>query len=126
MVDRHLGCLHIFATSKWHFNGPWGYICLSIVVSFGYIPNSGFLVSCGSFIPKFPKNLLSVLHPVAFIYIPNNSADDYLFSTPSTSFMDVRLYISLPGCTRTLLSHVVSSSLIGNQTWDPCIGIMGS
>ena len=52
-VDEHLSCFHVLAIIKSAAMNVWVYMSLSIMVFSGYMPSSGIVGSCGSFIPSF-------------------------------------------------------------------------
>ena len=65
-VDEHLGCLHVLAIVNSSAVNIGVHVSFSLIISSGYMPNSGIVGWCGSFIPSFLRNLHSVcvnLHP---------------------------------------------------------------
>ena len=58
-VDAHLGCLAIINSATVNTGV---HLSFSVMVSSGYMPSSGIVGSCASFIPRFLRNLHTVLH----------------------------------------------------------------
>ena len=67
-----------------------GYMCLSILVSSGYMPRSGTARSYGGFIPSFFRNLHTIFHSGCF-NLHSHQQWKSLFSTPSPGFIVCRL-----------------------------------
>ena len=56
-----------------------GFVCLSVLVSSGYMPRSGIAGSYGGFIPSFLRNIQPSSIVTASIYIPTNTARVFPF-----------------------------------------------
>ena len=56
-----------------------GWMCLQIMVFFGYMPRSGIARSCSRSIFRFLRNLRTALHSVAPAYVPTNSIGGFPF-----------------------------------------------
>ena len=67
-----------------------GYICLSTLVSSGYMPRSGIARSYGCFIPSVLRNCLFIV--AVSIYIPTNSARAFPFLHTLSSIYCCRLF----------------------------------
>ena len=59
---RHLGCFHVLAIVNSAALNTWVHVSFSVLVSSGYMPNSGIAGLCCSFIPSFLRNFHTVLH----------------------------------------------------------------
>jgi len=55
------------------------HVSFSIMISSGYMPSSGSVVSNDSFIPSFLRNPHTILHMAVSIYIPTNSTRGFPF-----------------------------------------------
>ena len=53
--DKHLGCFHVLDSVNSAAMNNRIHVCLSILVSPGYMPRSGIAGSYDSFIPSFLK-----------------------------------------------------------------------
>ena len=65
-ADGHLGCFHVPAIINSAVMNIGVHVSFSLIISSGYMPNSGIVGWCGSFIPSFLRNLHNVcvnLHP---------------------------------------------------------------
>ena len=63
-VNRHVGCFHILAIVNSAGMNIGVYLSFWIMVSSGHMPNSAMAGSYGNGIPKFVRNLSTVLHSV--------------------------------------------------------------
>ena len=61
-ADGHLGCFHVLAIINSAALKIGVHMSFSILVSLEYIPSSRIAGPCGSFIPSFLRNLLTILH----------------------------------------------------------------
>ena len=61
-VSGHLGCFHVLAIVNSAAVNIGVHVYFSVMVSSGYMPSRGITGLYGSFIPRFLRNLHSVLH----------------------------------------------------------------
>ena len=61
-VDGHLGCFHVLAIVNTAAMNNGIYVSFSVLVSSGYMPNTGIAGSYGGFIPSFLRILYTVFH----------------------------------------------------------------
>ena len=61
-ANRHLGCFHVLRIINSPVMNTGIHVCLSILVSLGYMPSSGIPASYGCSIPSFLRNLHTGLH----------------------------------------------------------------
>ena len=75
-VNGHLGCFHVLASSAMN-NGI--HVSFSILVSSGYMPQSGIAGSYDGFIPSFKEIPVPSSIVTVSTYIPTNSARGFRF-----------------------------------------------
>ena len=74
-LGGHLGCFHVLAIVNSAAMNIGLHVCFSIMISSGYRSSSGIVGSYGSFIPRFLRNLHTIVSIVVkSIYIPSNSS----------------------------------------------------
>ena len=61
-VDRHLGCFHVLATVNSAAVNIGVHVSFSVLISSGYMPESGIAGSYGGFIPSFLRSHYTILH----------------------------------------------------------------
>ena len=61
-VNEHIGCFHVLAIVNSAAANTGIHASLSVMVYSGYVPSSEIVRSYGSFIPRFLRNLHTVLH----------------------------------------------------------------
>ena len=89
-VDGHLGCFHVLAIVNSAAMNNGIHVCLSILVSSGYILRSRIAGSYGGFILSFLRNLPTVSQSDCQITFPPTVQKHSLFSTPSPAFIVCR------------------------------------
>ena len=61
-VDRHLGCFPVLAVVNSAAMNTGVRVSFSVLVYSGYMPSSGIVGSCDSFVPSLLRNLHTFLH----------------------------------------------------------------
>ena len=61
-VDGHLCCFHVLAIVKSAAMNNGIHVSFSILISSGYMPNSGITGSYGGFSPSFLRNFHTIFH----------------------------------------------------------------
>ena len=74
-IDGNLGCYHVLAIVNSAVMNNGIHVSFSTSLSSGYMPKSGIAGSYGGFIPRFLRNLHTIVSIVVkSIYIPSNSS----------------------------------------------------
>ena len=92
-INEHIGCFHVLDIMNTAAMNTGVHVCFfSIMIFSGYMPNSGTVLSYGSFISRVLSNLHTVFLMAVSIYISTNSARAFPFLHTSPAFIVCRLF----------------------------------
>ena len=89
----------------------WG--CLSILVSSGYMPRSGIVVSFDGFIPSFLRNLHTIFYRGCISLHSHQQCKNVPFSPHLFQHL---LFVDF--LIRTILTGVLLNCVVGEESWE--------